>query len=122
MFLRDLWEERETEMVLDMVKSGCEVRAGRPPFVGSDSAATTATGTLEARCRSPALLRVFLVLLLEPVRTGLRRGGVHEQEQPYPTREKRSAETRSRWTQLRALSSCLIHSGVLNNQTMMHRL
>ncbi len=30
-FLRDLWEEGETEMVLDLVKSGCEIRPGRPP-------------------------------------------------------------------------------------------
>jgi hypothetical protein len=29
--LRDLWEEREREVVLDLVKSGCEIRPGRPP-------------------------------------------------------------------------------------------
>ena len=29
-FLRDLWEEGEMVIVLDMVKSECEVRAGRP--------------------------------------------------------------------------------------------
>jgi hypothetical protein len=27
----DLWEEGEMEIVLDVVKSGCEVRARRPP-------------------------------------------------------------------------------------------
>ena len=32
MFLRDLWEEGETEVVLDLVKSGCEIRPGRPPL------------------------------------------------------------------------------------------
>ena len=30
-FPGDLWEEGEMEIVLDMVKSECEVRAGRPP-------------------------------------------------------------------------------------------
>ena len=30
MFLWDLWEEGDAEMVLDVVQSGCEVRAGRP--------------------------------------------------------------------------------------------
>jgi hypothetical protein len=30
-FPEDLWEEGEMEIVLDMVKSECEVRAGRPP-------------------------------------------------------------------------------------------
>ena len=29
--MRDLWEEGETEMVLDLGKSGCEVRLGRLP-------------------------------------------------------------------------------------------
>jgi hypothetical protein len=29
MFLRGIWEEGETEMVLDTVKSRCEVRLGR---------------------------------------------------------------------------------------------
>ena len=30
-FPGDLWEEGEMEIMLDVVKSGCEVRARRPP-------------------------------------------------------------------------------------------
>ncbi len=30
--LRELWEEGEKDMVLDMLKAGCEVLPGRPPY------------------------------------------------------------------------------------------